>query len=94
MPQTIEPVHVRANQPVSQAPASVASVTPRPAPAPAQSALPETIHKLSSKSETAASSKKSAAQPSSGVGLAIFATVVIVVSLAGLAVLAYIKTKK
>jgi hypothetical protein len=77
-----EPVHVPTDQPPpTRTPA--ASATPA-----AAAAKPTVVKTQPGKVE------KPPRQSSNGVGLAIFATVVIILGLAGLAVLAYIKTQK
>jgi hypothetical protein len=85
--QTLEPVHVRADQPPAQpvaaqpVPASPAGAKPAPTPAPvAKSQRPNV--------------KKAPKQSGNNITTAIFATVIIVFGLAALAVLAYLKTKK
>ncbi len=87
--QTLEPVHVRADQ-HSPAPATSHPVTPPPSEAGKTTpiALPAVL-----KTQQPAV-KKSPEQSSNGVTAAIVATVIIVLGLAALAVLAYIKTKK
>jgi hypothetical protein len=91
---TNEPVHVQAGQPpTSPKPVSVDSVT---APTPAAVEKPEpaaTSRPLPPKPQPG-KVNKSPKKTSSGVGMAITATVIIVLGLAGLAVLAYVKTQK
>jgi hypothetical protein len=77
-PPASEPVHIRADQPVTRAAAKTPTDTDKPSPPKAQ---PGKV-------------KKPPKQSTSGVTSAIVATVVIILGLAGLAVLAYVKTQK
>jgi hypothetical protein len=85
--QTLEPVHVRADQPPAQ-PAAAQPVPPspegaKPAPLKAPVAKPQRPN-----------IKKAPKQSGNNVTAAIVATVIIVLGLAALAVLAYLKTRK
>lgn len=82
----LEPVHVRKDQPVAAAPAETAK--------PASIAPPAAAQPSPQKPQPAKVVKKAPQPSSSGVTLAIVATVVIILGLAGLAVLAYVKTQK
>jgi uncharacterized protein HemX len=96
--QTLEPVHVRPAS-VGGTIAATAAPTESVAPVPTEQAKPAAatppaaVHATVQKSQPA-KVKKPPKQSSGGVGGAIFATVVIVLGLAGLAVFAYIKTQK
>lgn len=94
--QTIEPVHIRADQPPTPAkPASTEPIVPaadkqaKPAHAVPAAASPATAQKPAS-----AKIKQPPKTSNNSVVVAIIATVVIVLGLAGLAVFAYIKTQK
>jgi hypothetical protein len=89
--QTLEPVHVRAEQlrPVS----ATATVPGSPAPIPLPTSSAAAVAQSPKKVKPVAVNK-APRQPSGGVTHAIIATVVIVLGLAALAVFAYIKTKK
>jgi hypothetical protein len=96
--QTLEPVHVRPTSvgaTITATAAPTESVEPVPAnqAKPVPTTPPAAIHATVQKSKPA-KVKKPPKQSSGGVGGAIFATVVIVLGLAGLAVFAYIKTQK
>lgn len=80
-PPSAEPLHVPTEQPPTRP--STASAAPA-----ATAAKPAVLKAQPAKVE------KPPRQSGNGVGAAIFATVVIILGLAGLAVLAYIKTKK
>jgi|GEM_PF-5235291 hypothetical protein len=86
--QTLEPVHVRADQstnPAAAQPVAPSSAGPsKPAPPAAQPTV----------SKAQPSVKKPPKQAGSNVTMAIISTVIIVLGLAALAVLAYVKTKK
>jgi hypothetical protein len=90
-PQTLEPVHVRADQPTAPASSIPARPTPslaeKPVPLPPAAPVPQ-------QKPQSVSVKKPQKQAGNGVALAIVATVIIILGLAALAVLAYIKTKK
>ena len=77
-PPASEPVHVRADQPVTRDAARTPADADKPSPPKPQ---PTKV-------------KKPPKQSSSGVTSAIVATFVIILGLAGLAVLAYVKTQK
>jgi hypothetical protein len=94
--QTLEPVHIRADQPPdSERPASTESVAP--ASSEQNKRAPE-VPLTAVQAEAQKPAPPKVKQPPSGVSSnvvpAIVATVVIVLGIAGLAVLAYIKTQK
>jgi hypothetical protein len=85
---TIEPVHTRV-QPAPPTAATASSPSPAPTPSPIAAALAHEQQKADQPKAT-----KPQKPANNGVGLAIVATVIIVLGLACLAVFAYIKTKK
>jgi hypothetical protein len=89
---TIEPVHVRAEQPIIHVP-TPAAPAPTPAAKPTPTAPPTAAHTVPPKPQSAPT-KTPPVDTSNSVTTAIIATVVIILGLAGLAVLAYIKTQK
>jgi hypothetical protein len=89
---TIEPVHTRPQQ--STGPSALSATQPEPDTPEAQQ---PPVAPIPPPENVATQSKKVNKPPKSsgsGVGLAIVATVIIVLGLAALAVVAYIKTKK
>lgn len=92
--QTIEPVHARAEHPPIPG-ASKPTEPAGPAPAPIEPGKPEqAVLPVAQKPLPQPKVKKSSKKSGSGVTAAIIGTVVIVLGLAALAVVAYIKTKK
>lgn len=95
--QTLEPVHMRANAPKTS-PGAVGEATPVQSPPTdgASSPPPPAVQptKPAPKPTQAVINKKPPKQSGNNVALAIVATIIIVLGLAGLAVFAYMKAQK